>query len=149
MQTPNLYINCPRKYIMIRLLICGLILVSTAGPATSADRAELKKLPSALDAARTQTDMNVASGALADYWDKELRRTERNIEKKLDARALALFQKTKRAWREYRSTQVVFEGDFYRGGSIQPLIRNTVFVSLTERRVKDLEKLYHEQYEQK
>lgn len=134
---------------MIRLLLSLLFLVSTAAPAQPAERVELKKLQAALDAARTQTGMNLASGALADYWDKELLTIERKIEKKLDARAVTLFQKTKRAWRTYRSTQVTFEGDFYRGGSIQPLIENTIFTSLTGRRVKDLEQFYKENYEQK
>lgn len=125
------------------------ILISIIGPAQAADRNELKKLQAALDSAQTQTDMNLASGALADYWDKELLKSERKIEKNLDSEALALFRKAKQAWRKYRSTQVTFEGDFYRGGSIQPLIRNTTFSSLTERRVNDLERLYKQEYEQK
>ncbi|MBA4371701.1 MAG: hypothetical protein C0402_02435 [Thermodesulfovibrio sp.] len=134
---------------MIKLLLYLTILVSIVGPAQAADRNELKKLQAALDSAQTQADMNLASGALADYWDKELLKSERKIEKKLDSEALALFRKAKQAWRKYRSAQVTFDGDFYRGGSIQPLIRNTTFVLLTERRVNDLEQLYKEQYKQK
>jgi len=134
---------------MIKLLLSLLFLAAITAPAQSADRVELKKLQAALDAASTQTDMNLASGAMADYWEKELLAVEKKIGKKLDAQAMALFQKTKQAWSKYRSSQVAFEGEFYRGGSIQPLISNTVFSSLTERRVKDLEQLYKEHYEQK
>jgi uncharacterized protein YecT (DUF1311 family) len=141
--------NRSAEIIMIKLLLYMTILVSFIGPAQAADRNELKMLRAALDSAQTQTDMNLASGALADYWDKELLNSERKIEKKLDSEALVLFRKAKQAWRKYRSTQVTFEGDFYRGGSIQPLIRNTTFITLTERRVNDLEKLYKEQYEKK
>lgn len=132
---------------MMRAFVFVLPLLAVAAVAymvLPGQRSELKRLQAALRAAPTQTDLNLTSKALADYWSVELIKVEGKLRKTLAPEALSLFQKATDAWREYRSIQTDFEGDEYRGGSIQPLIRNKVFAALTERRVRDPEQLCKE-----
>jgi uncharacterized protein YecT (DUF1311 family) len=102
---------------------------------------ELTKLEASLAEAMTQTDMTLRSGAIAQHLDERLVRVEGRIAADLEPDARALFQKAARLWREYRSAQVDFEGDLYRGGSIQPLIHNRTFIRLTKERLDALRTL--------
>jgi uncharacterized protein YecT (DUF1311 family) len=133
-----------RENVMRTLLVSLLLLAAVAVCAQSEVPNELKRLEAALAVAQSQMDLNQASDALARYWDRQLIKAEQKLRRELDAEAVELFQKTARAWREYRLTQVAFEADRYRGGSIRPLIRNTTFATITERRVKEIELLYEE-----
>lgn len=137
-----------RRTLLIILICFAVIAVGYAvHSGARTPQVELIKLQAALHDAQTQTDRNLASKALADYWDLQRLRIEGKLLTILDADARSLFQKTAAAWRDYRSVQVDFEGNFYRGGSIQPLIENTAYASLTARRVKDLEQLYRDNSE--
>jgi len=62
----------------------------------------------------------------------------------LDAESLALFNKASAVWKDYRTVQVISEGDIYRGGSIRPFIHNSVFMRITEERMAAPSELYPE-----
>ena len=100
---------------------------------------ELAKLEAALQAANTQMDMNIRSGEIGVYLDRKLTRLEDRIRKDLDTEGLKLFEKAAAAWREYRQAQALFEGDTYRGGSMRPLVHNSVFARITQERISALE----------
>ena len=125
----------------IGILIFALIAI-TLHAGESAEQ-ELERLQRALKVAISQTDMNVASGELAKYWDQALQKEEKKILASCDAETTKLFQKAQQSWREFRKAEVAFQGDAVRGGSMQPLVCNSTFAALTERRVRDL-RLYSE-----
>jgi uncharacterized protein YecT (DUF1311 family) len=130
---------------MIRLcLFCFLALVPgcvqlppRVAPVTF--DSELQRLQQALDSATTQTDMNLASGKIADFWDARLAIAERQVEKKLTEAEQSKFAKTKELWRNYRIAEVKFQVSLWEGGSIQPLVANQSYSGITEQRVADLE----------
>ena len=115
--------------IVITLLLAGVC---------RAEDATLKALEARLDAADSQTDLNIASKEVADYLDKQLIAKEAEIAKDLDPEGLRLFSEASKLWRDYRLAQLSFEGDLYRGGSIQPLIHNRAFIRLTRERLSAL-----------
>src|SRR3954463_14675145 len=101
------------------LLICLLAL-----PAVASGRldAELQRLTSTLRNAKTQTDMNLASKKLADYWNARLAAVQARIESKLDAKERKEFAGSHKRWHSYRTAEITFRAGLYEGGSIQPLI---------------------------
>lgn len=105
----------------------------------------LAKLRAALDSADTQTDMNLRSYDIGQHLDDKLTKLEERIRGDLVPDSLNLFNKAAATWREYRSAQVSFEGDMYKGGSIQPLIHNSVFSRITEERLDALSNLGQEE----
>jgi uncharacterized protein YecT (DUF1311 family) len=118
------------------LLFLSLLLASHAYASTDKELAHLR---AALMAAKSQTDMNLRSGELAQYLDRKVAGLEERIKKDLDREALALFVAASEKWRDYRLAQTKAEGDVYRGGSIQPLIHNQVFSRITEERLSALQ----------
>ena len=125
------------KYMFHAAVVISVLL----GNVAQAEDVKLRDLEARLDAALTQTEMNIASGDIAQYLDKKLTAKEHEIMNGLDADGLRLFKKASKLWRDYRLSQVSFEGDLYRGGSIQPLIHNRVFARLTRERYEALSKI--------
>lgn len=122
-----------------KTLATGLALAACIpGASLRAEDAELQKLEARLAAAETQTDMNIASGEVAACLDRRLQEKETEVAKTLDSAGRKLFQTATLRWREYRRAEVDFEGDQYRGGSIQPLIHNQTFIRLTKERLAAL-----------
>jgi len=99
---------------------------------------ELKRLTAALDVAMTQTDINLASKKISEYWDAKLAAVEKRVEKKLDVEQRRRFSESKERWRSYRMQEVEFRTDFFAGGSIQPLVANMCYAEITEHRVTGL-----------
>lgn len=128
-----------RWYIALVLSVLVLPVLASG----SAD-AELQRLTSALQKAKTQTDMNLASKRLADYWDDRLAGVQAKIERKLDAKERKQFVQSNKRWLSYRAGEVAFRAGFYKGGSIQPLVANTAYSEITEHRVSELESLLSE-----
>ncbi len=116
-----------------------LILLTATLRAGETPEAELARLQHALEEANSQADMNMASRDLAEYWDRALEREEARVLKDCDEEQARLFKKAQKLWREFRDAEVKFQGDSYRGGSIQPLIHNTAYAALTKQRVKELQ----------
>jgi hypothetical protein len=110
------------------------VLLLSALPVCAGDQ-ELVRLRSALDAARSQTEMNLRSEELGRYLDRKIASLEDRIRKDLDSEALVSFVTASKKWREYRMAEMKAEGDVYRGGSIQPLMHNQAFIRITEERL--------------
>ena len=119
----------------------AVVIFVALGNIAQAEDAKLRDLESRLDSALTQTDMNIASGDIAKYLDKKVISKEQEIIKDLDPEGLRLFKEASKLWRAYRLSQVSFEGDLYRGGSIQSLIHNRVFARITRERYEALSKI--------
>lgn len=99
---------------------------------------ELVRLQRVMEAAKSQSAMNEASMELAKYWDRVLQQEEEKILASSDAGTGKLFKETQKSWRQFRQTEVDFQGDASRGGSVQPFIHNATYANLTEQRVRDL-----------
>ena len=121
---------------LVSFFFLSLLLVGHGQASTDK---ELVRLRSALNEARSQTDMNLRSKELADYLDRKVTTLEERIKKDLDREALALFVTAAEKWRDYRMAQTKAEGDVYRGGSMQPLVHNLVFSRITEERLAALQ----------
>jgi uncharacterized protein YecT (DUF1311 family) len=102
----------------------------------------LQRLTTNLQSAKTQTDMNLASKKLGEFWDVRLSTVEAKIESRLDNGERKRFGDSRQRWRSYRAKEVRFRASFYDGGSIQPLIANTAYSQITEHRVSELESLF-------
>lgn len=119
-------------------ILAFLFLPAVALQAAETPDPELVRLQKARASADTQLELNDASGNLANYWDRALEKEEAKILASCDAAQAKLFKDAQAAWRAYRLAETKLQGDLYRGGSIQPLICNSTFASLTALRVKDL-----------
>jgi len=95
----------------------------------------LNELKRKFDTANTQTELNMTSYKISQFLEQKLIKLEVKIKKKLKNKRLELFIKSSQLWRGYRAAEVSFEGEFYSDGSIQPLIHNTAFASITEHRI--------------
>jgi len=89
----------------------------------------------------TQTDMNLASHKISEFWDAKLASIEKRVEKKLDDEERKRFSETKERWRSDRMQEVKFQSDFSAGGSIQPLVANACYSEMTQHRVAELSSL--------
>jgi hypothetical protein len=69
------------------------------------DDPELQRLQTALDAATTQYDMNLASWNVSQYWDVKLALAEKQVEQKLDDKERKQFAESKERWRKYRAQE--------------------------------------------
>jgi uncharacterized protein YecT (DUF1311 family) len=118
-----------------------LFLLLLVSPVLEASDKELLRKEASLNAALTQTDMNLRSGEIAECLDRKLVRLEERIKKDLDKDALALFEEASLKWRAYRDAQINSEGDVYRGGSMRPLIQSLAFIRLTNDRLSTLQKM--------
>lgn len=103
---------------------------------------KLQRLEKTFDDAESQTDMNLASLKIAQYWDEKLASIEARVTQKLDAEEQKAFADSKARWRSYRKKEVQFRTDFFAGGSIQPLIANESYSEITGHRVAELESLW-------
>lgn len=123
---------------ILRALFAAIFL-ATITPAAESRGPELRRLEKALAEAMSQTELNETSRDLAAYWDRRLQAEETAFLRRLDDReAKVIFIKAQQAWREYRAAEATFQADAYRGGSIRPLIYNSVYYELTAERVGDL-----------
>jgi uncharacterized protein YecT (DUF1311 family) len=113
-----------------------------------ADDAEVKALKDKIEAAEDQASLNVTSKELCDLLDARLKALETAIRQKLDGPAKALFDQSAAAWRNYRSAQVKLAGNFYEGGSIQPLVHNQTYSDLTETHIDELTRFRDEAFEE-
>jgi uncharacterized protein YecT (DUF1311 family) len=101
--------------------------------------AELRRLTVTLDAAKNQTDMNLASWNISKFWDARLASVEKRLEDKLDKQHFKQFTESSGRWRRYRTSEVKFDSDVFSGGSIRPLIANESYAQITQDRVTELE----------
>jgi len=130
-----------RLFTFLLLVLAAGCQITPKHQANTTSDPELWQIRAALDKARTQTDMNLASKKISEFWDAKLASVEKRIEGKLDEQELKRFSESKSLWQRYRMEEVKFRTDFFAGGSIQPLIANTSYSQITEHRVTELESL--------
>lgn len=99
------------------------------------------ELLDALVNAKTQSEMNQISGERARRADFELEQLLERLRGKTITAILPMVDIVQEAWLEYRRQQVEFVGYQYEGGSIQPLIRNSEYESLTRKRIAEVESM--------
>ena len=102
---------------------------------SDANQEEIKALEADLNAAIGQIEMNILSGELASLWEEELLELEEEISSELEGDGLEFFLEASGAWREYRKYQVLYQGHFSEGGSIQPLEENMNYINITKERI--------------
>ncbi len=99
------------------------------------------ELLDALVNAKTQAEMNQISGERARRADFELEQALERLRGKTITAILPMVDVVQKAWLEYRRQHVEFVGHQYEGGSIQPLIKNSEYESLTRRRIAEVESM--------
>lgn len=140
----NMPVRCAGAAIFSAVVI-SFLPVAQAGIAEDPEVVSLKEK---VEAAEDQTKLNLLSKQLCDLLDARMKVLEDAIRKKLDGDAVALFDKSAEAWRSYRSSQVKLEGSFYEGGSIQPLVHNQAYSTLTETHIDELTRFKDESLEE-
>ena len=105
---------------------------------------ELQRLTANLQNAKTQTEMNLASEKLAQFWNARLTAIEAKIEGRLSIRERNRFADSKERWRSYRATEVSLRAGLYEDGSMRPLLLNAAYTQITEHRVSELESLFRD-----
>ena len=125
-------------------LALSLCLLTMSAKASGRPDAELQRITSTVQDAKTQTDMNLASKKLADYWEAKLVAVQTKIESKLDAKERKEFAQSNKRWQSFRTGEVAFRARLYEGGSMQPLIANNAYSEITEHRVSELQSLLSE-----
>ncbi|MCR9125067.1 MAG: lysozyme inhibitor LprI family protein [Rhodobacteraceae bacterium] len=100
------------------------------------------------DAARTQAEMNLCAAESYDAADRELNRVYRIAMDRAAARdtmldanqtpGTDLLRAAQRGWIAFRDLACAAESTLARGGSMQPLLRDTCMERLTLNRVADL-----------
>lgn len=140
--------NMPQRIFRKLAVVFGILWMSAAVAWSGiADDPEVKSLKEKADAAGTQTEMNLVSKEICDLLDRRLEALEVQIRKELTGESVSLFEKAAAAWRSFRTAQVLLEGSFYEGGSIQPLVHNQAYSALTETHIDELLKFKEENLE--
>jgi len=107
---------------------------------------EIALLESIQDATReriiTQADLNQTSFQGFEKSDLALRHVLERLEPLLSASDIERLKRAQSAWRRYRDKQIAFAGGLFEGGSMRPLIHNLEAQSLTDTRVRELQRVY-------
>lgn len=121
------------------MALAVILTVSGCSKASKPKDPKMAALEAELDASQTQTEINEKSYKISQHLDQKLAKLEDLVRSDLhDAELEGTFNKAAALWREYREAQSSFVGELYRGGSIQPTIRNGIYAKLTEERIDGL-----------
>jgi uncharacterized protein YecT (DUF1311 family) len=91
--------------------------------------------------AQTQREMNETAANSLNVVSLELSKAIESYRQRLSEGQLKLFDRSQRAWEEYRRSVCIFESSGASGGSAQPLIQNTCLASLTRERLRYIQRL--------
>jgi uncharacterized protein YecT (DUF1311 family) len=127
--------------------VAALSLVPRASADEPKPDAELERLEEALDKATSQSQMNIAFGKIAEYWDKKLAEVEKKVTRKLTDVEKVEFEASRRRFLAYREKEVEFRTSFYSGGTIRSSMASGVYTSMTKQRVQEMEMLLAETLE--
>ena len=126
--------------IVLRMMILGVAL-ALAGCARESNPtdATLEKLEAEFQAAEKGADMISSSYSICRHLDQKLAKLEELVKADLaDKESLDKFNEAAVLWRKYREAEAEFCADLYRGGTMQPVVRNCVYSSLTQDRIDQL-----------
>lgn len=129
---------------MKHVLIATLSLLHLTPLASGSNEPDLTDLHTALHEARSQAGLNAASEDIAQHWNKRLTEIEARIITILDDEGRNLFANSQEAWRAHRIAHSRFLADSFRGGTVQPLVYNSVLGGMTEQRVEELNRYLRE-----
>ena len=94
---------------------------------------------------QTQYEMNVCAERNFKTADAELNRVYNTLASKLDAEARARLKTAEVSWLKYRDDNCEYEGAFYEGGTMQPLIYSSCKERMTKARTAELREQIKEQ----
>ena len=112
--------------------VCWL-LVGQAHGQTAAENA-------ACESASTTAAMRECELARLKRADEEMEAAYRALSATLDPEAQVKLRVAQEAWLKFRAAEAAYQADAARGGTLAPLIAETVRADLTESRRKELEK---------
>ena len=96
--------------------------------------------------AQSQSEMNRGAAREFETADATLNKVYKQLIGKLDDEGKEKFKLAQRAWVQFRDAQADFEADKEaRGGSMAPLIYNGTRKTLTDARIKELQRVLKEQ----
>ncbi|MGO3859199.1 MAG: lysozyme inhibitor LprI family protein [Neisseriaceae bacterium] len=117
---------------MQRFLIQGCIGLFTLGLASGVYALDC-------DRALTQVDMNECAYLDFKKADQRLNQLYQQHRQGLDDQRKQQLKVAQQAWLKFRDLSCTYEADFYRGGSMVPLVRQGCLTEATENRIKALE----------
>lgn len=124
----------------------GFLLIACLLPfAVASDSQKQKKLPCA--DASTQFEMNQCARKEYEAADAELNKVYNRLAAKLEEEQRTQLKTAELAWIKYRDTNCDFEGAFYKGGTIRPMVQSYCLARMSNERTAEL-KQQIETYEQ-
>ena len=102
---------------------------------------------SSCDNPKTTIEMRECAALKLKNSEKELEQVYSFILSKLPDQAhKKLFALSQEAWRNYRDTEVKFEGNFYNGGTVQVQIQLDCMTRMTLARTKELRQILEDEF---
>ncbi len=98
----------------------------------------------ACDNAQTTAAMRQCEIARLKRADAGMNAAYKNLSARLDQQGQAKLRAAQRAWLKFRAAEAAYQADAARGGTLAPLIAESVQADLTEARRRDLEKAVKE-----
>ena len=119
-----------------RIALC-LLLVACLLPIAAASNSQKQKKQPCADAV-TQFEMNQCAHKEHEAADAELNKVYNRLSAKLDDEQRAKLKESELAWIKYRDTDCDFEGSFYKGGTMRPMIESYCLARVTKERTAEL-----------
>jgi uncharacterized protein YecT (DUF1311 family) len=122
----------------MKRIVPGLALVACLLPfAVASNRQKGQKLP--CEDAQTQFEMNQCAHKEYVAADAELNKTYNRLAAKLDTdEQRGQLKAAELAWIKYRDANCDFEGAFYKGGTMRPMIESFCLARMTNARTAEL-----------
>ena len=126
----------------------GLLVVACLLPVVVASDAQKgQKQQNPCEDAATQFEMNQCARKEHEAADAELNKVYNRFAAMLDDEQRAQLKAAELAWIKYRDATCEFEGAFYKGGTMRPMIQSYCLARVTNERTAEL-KLQIETFEQ-
>ena len=132
--------------IAFHIMILGAALaIAGCAKKSNVQDAKLEALAGEFQSAMNGKDMISSSFGICRHLDQKLAKLEELVKADLaDAESLDKFNKASVLWHKYREAEAEFCADLYRGGTMQPVVRNCAYSSLTQDRTDQLLELSSE-----
>jgi uncharacterized protein YecT (DUF1311 family) len=132
----------------MKTVALGLLVVACLLPVVAASDGQKGRKPQApcKDAA-TQFEMNQCARKEYESADAELNKVYNRFAAMLDDEQRGQLKEAEITWIKYRDTNCDFEGSFYKGGTMRPMVQSYCLARVTSERTAEL-KQQIETYEQ-
>jgi uncharacterized protein YecT (DUF1311 family) len=115
----------------------GLVLVACLLPIVAASSSQKREKQPCKDA-QTQFEMNQCARKEHEAADAELNKVYSRFAAKLDEEQRAQLKTAELIWIKYRDTNCDFEGSFYKGGTMRPMVQAYCLARMTNERTAEL-----------